>query len=373
MDQSLSNSKYKNLHNLNYGNLINAAISRNDCKYCSKEEINAINFGILDYNNAMKYKYRKPLLCVTFLRASMNPILTLHSNMMIMENLCDWAIIIYDGTKASIESVCNNSQSFIYCRKIPLATIKVYSNSSSNVTISTIPRTIPKTVMYRELLPFLSNYQRVFLLDEDISLLGFDINKFTKVWNCAFYPHPPPLIVQPLIAESNQYFGFVNLNTWVVKKRKHIIATASGLVEQQTPLFDSIFLQWYISRVLIHTKDFVLKNGVDWGHDRSWCGAAKMYSKLVLNRSSSAIFCAIITGGTPVHHLNTRSMIDKRKNRTVFRLHGRAVVAKYMELFPTWTLPEILNRPNPLSRQYGKGFKKSAHLNHTCVENQAKS
>lgn len=82
---------------------------------------------------------------------------------------------------------------------------------------------IPKTALYKELLPLLPRYRRIFLLDEDILLHGFgivnsyylfafenrlylntDLGSLSTVWDCAFWPQPPPLIVQPLVLESIQ-------------------------------------------------------------------------------------------------------------------------------------------------------------------------
>lgn len=74
------------------------------------------------------------------------------------------------------------------------------------------------------------------------------------------------------------------------------------------PFFDAIFLDWFVRSVLNNTKELAFENGVDWGHDMSWCRAAKMFSVLVLNRSANVIVCAIITAGTAVHHMDTNSM-----------------------------------------------------------------
>lgn len=51
-----------------------------------------------------------------------------------------------------------------------------------------------------------------FYLDEDIGLHGFNPSLFLSTSKCAFTPRP--LIVQPLIAESNQYLLFVNEKPW---------------------------------------------------------------------------------------------------------------------------------------------------------------
>ena len=84
-------------------------------------------------------------------------------------------------------------------------------------------------MLYFDILPYLSRYEQVFFLDEDIYLLDFDINKFMGHWDCSFHPYPPPLIVQPLIAESKQFFSYLNFDYW----EKEVIASEVWLVEQQ--------------------------------------------------------------------------------------------------------------------------------------------
>jgi hypothetical protein len=56
-----------------------------------------------------------------------------------------------------------------------------------------------------------------------------------------------------------------------------------GYIEQQVPLFDSIFFEWFVKRVLSQTKQWFMEYGIDWGHDRSWCNAAQMYVPDVLS------------------------------------------------------------------------------------------
>jgi hypothetical protein len=73
----------------------------------------------------------------------------------------------------------------------------------------------------------------VFLLDEDVSVEGLNMTRLQQVWNCAFWPQPPPLLVQPLIAESTQLFEYVNKRAWITGGRDTVIASSVGLVEQQ--------------------------------------------------------------------------------------------------------------------------------------------
>lgn len=225
-------------------------------------------------------------------------------------------------------------------------------------------KSIPKSVLYSDLLPYLYEYERVFLMDEDISLMGFDIKKTLSVWNCAFYPLPPPLIVQPLIAESNQFFDFVGAKAW---RGKGVVASASGLIEQQVPMFDAVFFEWLVRRIFSMTKQDSLNAGVDWGGDRSWCNAAKMYAREVLKHPKEFVQCSLLIATTPVHHLNTKAIAGKRTNRKEFLRKGFQMVDRYVNLFPTWTILDISRAPNPLDSYHGRRYVKSKQINSTCL------
>jgi len=155
-------------------------------------------------------------------------------------------------------------------------------------------------------------------MDEDISLEGFDSTIFMKIWSCAFKQRP--LIVQPLVVESNQFLVYVNEKPWREAPWDDVDASRVGYIEQQVPLFDSIFFEWFVKRVLSQTKQWSMEYGIDWGHDRSWCNAAHMYARFVLHwpivsngtqgqapRTDPP--CALITQqGTGVHHLDGKTM-----------------------------------------------------------------
>jgi hypothetical protein len=133
-------------------------------------------------------------------------------------------------------------------------------------------------------------------------------------------------------------------------------------------MFDSIFFTWFIKQVLSRTKTFSLAYGIDWGHDRSWCNAAKMYAREVLEWSSTSQPCALITShGTTVHHLNKMTMQIIRGNVNVFRRHAFLVVQKYVDLFPTWVGMDMLEPNNPFSETNAKKFRQVINLNQTCL------
>jgi hypothetical protein len=224
-------------------------------------------------------------------------------------------------------------------------------------------------VLYTDLLPYLTHYERVFLMDEDISLAGFDIRHFMSTWDCAFYPQPAPLIVQPLIAESNQYIPFVNANQWSRKEFENVTASASGMVEQQVPLFDAQFFEWFVRHVLSLTYDLALYYGVDWGHDRSWCNAARLYATELLGYSTTEYSpCALLVKTSPVHHLNGHTMKGKKENRELFHRNAVIVVQRYIDLYPTWVVTDLLST-NPLDERNQAKYRRAVGpLNEECVK-----
>ena len=366
------------------------------------KEMKAIQFGIQDYQKRLPN--RKPMLCVSFVKGSEKPLELLRKNMNMMGRNCEWAVIFYDESTHSVDDFCDFSPitedatqntntnvnninmiagatakgnvTLVHCKRAaetlnrPTTFIPTQDGKIIQQSVS-----VPKTVLYRELLPLLPQYETVFMLDEDISLEGFNIKSFMNVWNCAFGSNPRPLIAQPLIVEKTQYFPFVHLETWQ-KVNRTIYASGVGLVEQQVPFFDALFFEWFVRRVLSQTRDLALRQGVDQSHDRTWCRAAAMYSSYVLNVNytrSRGQPCALIIGGeapTAVHHLNTRSLQNKKANRSLYREKAHAVNQLYRNLFPSWCLEDIRRAINPLDKTHGRKYKKYTSLNPQCVAKQ---
>ena len=90
---------------------------------------------------------------------------------------------------------------------------------------------------------------------------------------------------------------FWNLRLLIEEGRHNFILSASqtnystavlaskssvGLIEQQVPLFDSMFFEGFVKRMLALTRDRAVEMWADWGADRMWCSAANMYVLKVL-------------------------------------------------------------------------------------------
>ena len=181
------------------------------------------------------------LLCVSFL--TLAPADTLPASMptaasLLLENIkamgshCSWAIVIHQAP--SIENVTD------FCKNRTVALSVVFCGPVANKLLS-LQRTglqIPRLLLYREVLQLSLNYRRVFLVPFDVSLQRFDAAKFLQISQCSFYPHAPPILVQPLIEDSS-YTGSSSLSwhqdyffrsPWSLQNRSHILSTAAGMI-----------------------------------------------------------------------------------------------------------------------------------------------
>lgn len=290
----------------------------------------------------------------------------------------------------------DNKQKIILCKKAEIAKEKVFIDiPTSDGKIVRQFRSIPKSVLYQELLSIsITSYKHIFIMDEDISLNDFHMTRFLSLWKCSFQQFNQennnennqnlnqqqeqqqfeyllsPLIVQPLIAERTQYFPYVYAKLWEMQRFSGSIAATVGLVEQQVPFFDSLFLEWYIKYVLINIKDIALKYGVDQTIDKTWCKAAAAYSKYILDidyHQYNSASCAIIIDTPPVHHKNFHSLSNKRVNRKYYREKAQVVNSFYKSLFPNWVLEDITRSISPIDPKYGKNFRIIKHYNKTCM------
>ncbi len=326
-------------------------------------EVEVIDMAKIDYVDALDHMLEhppKPLLCVSFLGLAPYSCMSLKGNIDHMGNKCDWAIVMYLGSETEVNQICkmaNETSTVVQCGR-----------SEESFVAEKAKKSIPKSVLYRSLLKILGNYERVLLLDEDISLKGFSIDAFIKTWDCAFERRP--LVVQPLIAESNQYLEYVNQKPWLEANMSDVLASTVGYVEQQVPAFDAVFFKWFIRRVLSQTKEIAMQYAMDWGHDRSWCNAANMYARDVLHwpvigpNGTVATPCALITApNTSVHHLNHQTMSAIRGRNKIVRRNIFVVVQRYVDLYPTWVGMDMLHPYNPLSPENAKKYHQVRELN----------
>jgi hypothetical protein len=313
----------------------------------------------------------KPFLVATFLNASRSTSRnTLFTNIEALKGLADFAVIIYDGDQNEVSTFCQSngfSESIIHCKR-------------SAATFDPDHSTFPKPILYPDLLPYLPLYKKTMLIDEDISLKGFNLSDFLHTWNCAYWPSFPPLIVQGLIFQNNsQVDPSLHWHIWRESPHlKDIVATETNFVEQQIPAFDSIFLLWFIESITSHILTDSLKYKSDWGTDFLWCLAAREFAQVyyeinqnnsinninnvndnnqIKDHSSSSFpthytSCALLTQTSPFHHLDFHSLSSKKKNYATFEKYGRKMLTVCKRFFPSWFIDKI-ERPSNNSASLG--------------------
>jgi hypothetical protein len=223
----------------------------------------------------------------------------------------------------------------------------------------------PKSLMLLQFLPYLRRYRSVWLLDGDISLRDFDMRRFLNILRCSFAS--TPLVSQPLIAENTQTYKYLNSKGWA---KSRALSSTAGFVEIQAPLMDSRFLEWYLLAFVAPMAGASHILGADWGFDRLFCNAASTFIREVLldvdyspfsrvderpaqtgsgsgakqPPNSKHIGCAIVTGGTPLHHLNSQVTNSIMGSDSKYALNME-LVALIAAAYPN----HVMNGKGPLS------------------------
>jgi hypothetical protein len=146
-------------------------------------ESKVIHKGKDDYMKLIA-KPRKSLLCATFVRADINPIITLTSNIYYAKDHCDWAIVIYDGKPSYEDKICKDlkekNKNIVFCSRSKHALINNKNNNSNTnlININETIKSVPKTVLYFDLLPIIPLYN-VRLIDFIIIIDQIYIYYFT--------------------------------------------------------------------------------------------------------------------------------------------------------------------------------------------------
>ena len=227
---------------------------------------------------------------------------------------------------------------------------------------------IPKSLLFLSILPHLKFYKSLWMMDGDISLVDFDIATFLTIKECAFEPEHRPLVTQALVAENSQTYKYLNSKKW--NKNRNVLASYSGFVEIQAPLVDAQFFSWFVVSFVV---PMILPShilGADWGFDELFCKAADYYSRVVRreNRVSSieggsVSACALIVGGTPMHHENKKEMNSILGYQVKRRLNKELIRLIYIS-FPSFVQSGKGLLSDPLYP--GSRFEKKVHLKSNC-------
>jgi hypothetical protein len=309
----------------------------------SEEEQRAISAAkiIFETDKHTTIKNLKPLLCATFASlTNAQSFDNLIENIKFGGNRCDWIVVPYKPKNGAEKSESTWSTSF----KEKIA--RTASESKSTVTVLDDDKRISSTIsngdelkplLYHRLLPYLQSYEKLWLLDEDISIEGFNFERYFGIWNCAFHQDSPaPCITQPLMI-GKELAPFGN-NGWKVFNDS-IIAVKSAWIEQQAPILDAQFFSWFTLYFISPLYNEILKAKSDVGHDFTWCGAAKLWNSIKSDAMNSSSMdpnpaCAVILGGNPITHKDFQTIHDWHKNTSEWNQRSASLFNSYQAHFP---------------------------------------
>jgi hypothetical protein len=291
-------------------------------------------------NSARTREKRSPLLCSTFTSASPRVLESLYANMKQLGSGCEWALVLYKMPEdASVLRAFERNVTdtlpqtrIVHMKPAPdrLQLVQRYVQTARrNPSFlrrgydSEDPSTwifngvaYPKPLLFLQLLPLLSSYNRVWLLDDDISLEGFELPEFLRIWDCSFAPDPAPLITQPLLSPSSKLYPFLGEAGWKEEFKAtgtRTLAAGAGFIEMQAPLMDAAFFSWFLRFLVVPMVAPLHVTGADWGFDDLFCAAADNFWRVggvgrggaaAKGTSATSAPCAVLVGGSTMRHLD---------------------------------------------------------------------
>lgn len=200
----------------------------------------------------------------------------------------------------------------------------------------------PKPLLYLHLLPLLPRYSRVWLLDDDVSLVGVDARRLGHLWDCAFWPDLPPLVVQPLVSPSNAGYPYLGVQGWAEQAQRggRVLAASTGFIELQAPLMEARFFEWFLRFVVVPMLRPLHVLGADWGFDDLFCTAAANYDWATRAQRKPGgrgrnVTCAVLVDGSSIRHLDRRAL-DASVGRGVKWYLNHEMLKLVMRTFPTF-------------------------------------
>lgn len=144
---------------------------------------------------------------------------------------------------------------------------------------------------------------------------------FLLRWACAFR-HGPPLVAQPVVRGLQQFWHLNYDNEWQPGGRlaaawphehRRAIALHTAFVEQQMPLMDASFWQWFVDTLGRPLAALQLEHGSDLGADSLWCKAAGAFAAMH-DTHAGRVACAVVP--VPFEHrgtADTRPSLHQRR------------------------------------------------------------
>lgn len=314
------------------------------------------------------------LLCTTFTTATAENLALAFANMRQLGAACDWAVVFYrPPVDALLVHVFrgNVTRLFGFAKRLVmleaaterhallarfpsvpqslarLSTSASFSSSHNDQYEDAMPfnsLVYPKPLLYLHLLPLLPRYSRVWLLDDDVSLADVDAKHLGHLWDCAFWPDLPPLVVQPLVSPSNAGYAYLGVQGWAEQTQGggRVLAASTGFIELQAPLMDARFFEWFLRFVVVPMLRPLHVLGADWGFDDLFCTAAANYDLATRAQQKRGpddrgrnVTCAVLVDGSSIRHLDRRAL-DASVGKGVKWYLNHEMLGLVVRAFPTF-------------------------------------
>ena len=233
-------------------------------------------------------------------------------------------------------------------------------------------RLYSKGAMFALLLNDLQEYQYFWLLDSDIQLEEFPFCKYWEIIHCVF--QLPPLVSQPLIKPSTQFYSYLNRAHWDAHMKNltsPYIASEGSFVEIQAPFIKAKFFEWFIVSFLMPAIPMLQIMGSAWGIDFLFCSAAEVYMKHMLQLSVLPNKpCGIAIDDIALLHMNTITIRRHAGNNSQKINFG--AVALWEKMFPRLSAKDASDRfISPLNVTLIGKYKQLTSFSHRLVPNSA--
>lgn len=272
---------------------------------------------------------KHPLLCAALISTTDSTIHRVLRNVEAVGDGCHWAFVVYAGEHEKITELEGN---------VTLLGGTIARTVMFDGIMPSHCNFVAKVRLYPYLLDELKLYERVWVLDDDIDISRVNVKCLSKLLDQGILPHKPLLIAQTTLVPWTQATPFFHMKFWMKEEiRSKYPAGIVGIhwyIEQQMPIFDSVFFEWFITYVIMPSNILSAALCNNWGAEHIWCMAALDYAVRRLGYDEGSYFpCGIVIHDELVaNHTNSRSI----KKTPLFEKLGLESIRIMRDVFPMW-------------------------------------
>ena len=177
----------------------------------------------------------------------------------------------------------------------------------------------------RNLLPYMSSFDKVMIIDSDILLTGFPVSDFFESTQGSVISSAPRRGVEDSLLSNSQqpvrqWFGALSGGDWVPRMDPGLDSRSKRLkvtfLEMYFAVLDGSFAHWFFGQILseqfLHEEKNIYTQRLesDFGPDILWCGAADSWIKLTQGAQEPCVL-SLFT----LLHLDERSIPNQSMDK----------------------------------------------------------